>query len=77
MNCHIYTHLSKKERNKGKCHHPASVPSHFKNVEFRDGMGLKLGNGISPCFFTSLKGGVYDKWTLETVVLPCRTSKQC
>ena len=27
-----------------------------KNVKFRDGMGLKLGNGISPTF---MRGGVY------------------
>ena len=26
--------------------------------EFRDGIGPRLGNGISPCFFTSLRGGV-------------------
>jgi len=28
-----------------------------KNVEFRDGMGLRLGNGISHCFFALLMGG--------------------
>jgi len=28
------------------------------NVEFRDGMGLRLGNVISPRFFTFLRGGV-------------------
>jgi len=27
-----------KSRNNGKCHYPASVPSHLRNVEFRDGM---------------------------------------
>jgi len=29
-----------------------------RNVEFRDGMGPRLGNGISPCFFTFLRGGL-------------------
>ena len=29
-----------------------------KNVEFRDGMGPRLGNGISPCFFAFLRGGI-------------------
>ena len=29
----------------------------FKNVEFKDGMGLRLGNGISP-HFAFLRGGV-------------------
>ena len=28
--------LSKKQRNKGKCHYPSSVPSHLKDLEFRD-----------------------------------------
>jgi len=36
---------------------PRSLPVK-KNVEFRDGMGLRLGNGISPCFFAFLRGGV-------------------
>jgi len=30
----------------------------IKNVEFRDGMGPRLGNGISPCFFAFLRGGI-------------------
>jgi len=29
----------------------------LRNVEFRDGMGPRLGNGISPCFFTILRTG--------------------
>jgi len=47
-----YSAPQEKRRHKGRCHYPASVPSLKKNVEFRDWMGLKLGNGISPCFFT-------------------------
>jgi len=31
---------------------PSLSPFPLKNVEFRDGIGLRLGNGISTCFFT-------------------------
>jgi len=35
--------LSKKARNNGKGHYPASASSHLKkNLEFWDGMGLKV-----------------------------------
>ena len=37
MACHtLPSKKSKKRRNKGKCHYSTSVPSHFKNVEYRD-----------------------------------------
>jgi len=42
-------------RNKetGQCHYPASVPSPSLNstfLHFYNGIGPRLGNGISPCF---------------------------
>ena len=47
----------KKAKIQGEMPLPSLGPI-LKNVEFRDGMGLRLGNGISPCFFTFLRGGV-------------------
>jgi len=57
-------HPSKKQRNKGKCHYPASVPSHYKNVGFRDEKkkmmksnfsgGLFFGSSILKGTFTSI-----------------------
>ena len=47
--------FSKKLRNKEKCHLPGS---YYQNVEFRDGMGLSLVNGISPCFLAFSRGGI-------------------
>ena len=37
---------------------PSSIPSHPYILLFLNGMGLRLGNGISPCFLTFLRGGV-------------------
>ena len=56
MACH--TPPLKKVKKQGEMPLPSLGPIPLKNVEFRDGMGLRLGNGISPCFFTFLRGGV-------------------
>ena len=50
-------HPLKKQRNKGKCHRPASVPS-FPKFSIFKWMGLRLGNDIFPCFFAFLRGRV-------------------
>jgi len=50
-----------KKLNKGNAI-PSLGPIPLKNVEFRDGMGPRLGNGISPCFFNFFRGGVYQYW---------------
>ena len=49
-------------RSKGKCHYPSSVPSHS---EFRNEMVLRMGVVISPGFFAFLRGGVYDRPSLN------------
>jgi len=46
--CH--TPPLKKQSNKGECHYPASVPSHLLSVQFGNGMVLRMGSRISPCF---------------------------
>ena len=49
----VILHLSKSRETRGKCHNPSSDPSHSIN-EFKNGMELRMGNGISPifvCFF--------------------------
>ena len=43
MTCHIL-HLMKKQKMSGRCNYPSPVS------EFRDGIGLNMGNDISPCF---------------------------
>ena len=50
----------KKVKKQGEMPLPSLGPIPLKNVEFRDGNGPRLGNdyGISPCFFTFLRGGV-------------------
>jgi len=40
------------------CHIPPLKKAKKKGVEFRDGMGPRLGNGISLCFFAFLRGGI-------------------
>jgi len=37
---------------------PILSPIPFLNSTFVNGMGLMMGNGISPCFFASLRGGI-------------------
>jgi len=51
---------SKKAKKQGETPLPSLSPIPLKkNVEFRNGMGPRLGNGISPCFFTFYsRGGV-------------------
>ena len=56
MACH--TPPLKKVKKQGEMPLPSLGPIPLKNVEFRDGMGLRLGNGISPGFFTFVRGGV-------------------
>ena len=59
MACH--TPPLKKVKKQGETPFITQPWSHpIKNVEFRDGMGPRLGNGISPCFFTFLRGGVWQ-----------------
>jgi len=48
MVCH--SPAPKKVKKQGEMPLPSLSPIPFKNVEIRDGMGLRLGNGISPCF---------------------------
>jgi len=60
MACH--TPPLKKVKKQGEMPLPSLGPIPLKNVEFRDGMGPRLGNGISrarisPCF---LRGGVWQ-----------------
>jgi len=38
---------------------PSLGPIPLKNVQFRDGMGPRLGNGISPCFFH-----FFEEWSI-------------
>ena len=56
MACHTPPLIKAKEIRGNAITQPQSHP--FKNVEFRDGKGLKLDDGISPCFFAFLRGGV-------------------
>ena len=42
-----YCPLKKKQRNKGKCHHSSSVPSHSKSVEFSTGLRISNGRLVS------------------------------
>ena len=58
MACH--TLPLKKVKKQGEMPLPSLSPIPLKNVEFRDGMGPRLGNCISPCFFTFLRGGVWQ-----------------
>jgi len=48
----------KKAKKQGEMPLASLSPIQLKNVEFRDGMGPRLGNGISPCFFAFLRGGI-------------------
>jgi len=61
MACH--TPPLKKVRKQGEMPLPSLGPIPLKNVEFRDGMGPRLGNGITPCFLTlrGEGGGVFTK----------------
>ena len=56
MACHTPPLKKAKETRGNAITQPQSHP--FKNVEFRDGKGLKLDDGSSPCFFAFLRGGV-------------------
>jgi len=49
MACHIPP--LKKAKKQGEMPLPSLGPIPLKNVEFMDGTGPRLGNGISPCFF--------------------------
>ena len=49
MACHIPP--LKKAKKQVEMPLPSLGPIPLKNLEFRDGMGPRLGNGISPCFF--------------------------
>ena len=50
MTCH--TPPLQKVKKKGEMSLPSLGPFPLKkNVQFRAGMGPRLGNGISPCFF--------------------------
>jgi len=53
-----YSTPQKSEETKGEMPLPSLDPIPIQNVEFRDGMGSRLGNGISPFFFMFLRGGV-------------------
>ena len=55
MACHIPP--LKKARKQWEMPLPSLSPIPLKNVEVRDGIGPRLGNGISHCF-TFLRGGV-------------------
>jgi len=63
MACHIPP--LKKVKKQGEMPLPSLGPIPLKNVEFRDGMGLRLGNGISPRFFSFVRGGEYDRPSLN------------
>ena len=54
MACHTPPLKKAKEIRGNAITQPQSHP--FKNVEFRDGKGLKLDDGISPCFFACFEG---------------------
>ena len=47
----------KKAKKQGEMPLPILSPIPFLNSTFVNGMGLMMGNGISPCFFASLRGG--------------------
>ena len=75
-------------KKQGEMPSPSLSPIPFKSVEFRDGMGPRLSNGISPCFFAFLRDGVWQaflksfsfwksEWTCMIYQLvPC-VSKSC
>jgi len=56
MACHIPP--LRKAKKQGEMPLPSLSPIPIKNVEFRDGMGPRLGNGISPCFFAFMMGRI-------------------
>jgi len=56
MACHIPP--LKKAKKQVEMPLPSLGPIPLKNIEFRDEMGLRLGNGISTCFFAFLRGGI-------------------
>jgi len=58
MACH--TPPLKKANKQGEMPLPSLGSIPLKNVEFRDGMGPRLGNGISSCLFAFLRGGVWQ-----------------
>ena len=51
-----------KAKKQGEMPLPSLTPIPLKKVEFRDGMGLRLGNGISSCFLALLR---YDRPSLN------------
>jgi len=53
MACHIPP--LKKAKKQGEKPLPSLGPIPLQNVEFRNGMGPRLGNGFSPCFFAFLR----------------------
>ena len=64
MACHTPSLKKVKKARGNAITQPQSHPIK-ENVEFRDGMGPRLANDISPCFFTFLRDGVYDRPSLN------------
>ena len=59
MACH--TPPLKKAKKQREMPLPSLSSFPFKNVEFRDGVGLRLGYGISPCF---LFLRFFERWNI-------------
>jgi len=53
-----YTPPLNKAKKQGEMPLPILSPIPFTNVECRDGMRVRMGNGISPCFFAFLRSGI-------------------
>jgi len=47
MACHIFT----SQKRKGMTGNAITQSESHIQIEFRNGIGLRLGKGISPCFF--------------------------
>ena len=59
MACHIrIIPPLEKAKKQGEMPLTRLSPIPLQNVEFRDGMGLSLVNGISPCFLAFSRGGI-------------------
>ena len=67
-----YTGAEKQIAKKDRFRHLLLLSAPFrpfvcKILHFFNGMGLRLGNGISPCFFTFVRGGVW--WAIAKLFL--------
>ena len=51
-----YSTCLKRQRKKGKCHNPSSIPSHSENVEFKDWR-------VNPCLFAFSRDGIWQTIT--------------